>query len=278
MPIRVLDCTLREGLYAVNPASMDTESIINSLCAAGVDIIERGKLQDGSSSADMYKHLEALRYTNSACALMFDYGKFNENKLPSCKEKGSIIRISFYKKNLEEVSFSAEKVKSKGYKVFMQPSNIPEYSEAEILRLCKRANSVGADAVYIVDSFGSMFPEDLDRIMPVFKETVDDNVEIGFHSHNSIQLSFALSIKFIRNMSRNIIVDSSLCGIGRGAGNTKTELLLEYLNRHGCNYDTHIIWDCINNNILPLYKIGNWEYTPQRGLKGIKGIHPGRAE
>ena len=66
-------------------------------------------------------------------------------------------------------------------------------------------------------------------------DIVLENIEIGFHSHNNIQLSFALAIQFINKLKseRDIIVDSSLCGIGRGAGNVQTELLLEYLKKQG---------------------------------------------
>ncbi len=75
-------------------------------------------------------------------------------------------------------------------------------------------------------------------------------------------------------MKRDVIVDSTLCGIGRGAGNTKTELLLEYLNRKGYEYNLDYIWQGIEKNILPLYKKYNWEYTPQKALLGIKNLHP----
>ena len=98
--------------------------------------------------------------------------------------------------------------------------------------MCKRANFIGVNACYIVDSFGSMFPEDMDLILSIFEETLDNQIELGFHSHNNIQLSLALSIKFINDAKRDIIIDSTLQGIGRGAGNTKTELLLEYMNRY----------------------------------------------
>ena len=141
--------------------------------------------------------------------------------------------------------------------------------------MCERANYLGVDSVYIVDSFGSMFPEDLNSIVPVFKENVSSQTEIGFHSHNSIQMSLALTIQFINLMeNRSVSVDSSLCGIGRGAGNTKTELLLEYLNRKEIKYDMDIIRAAINKNILPLYKDYNWEYTPDRGYRGLRGLHP----
>lgn len=284
MAIEVLDCTLRDGAYIVNSifGKERIKNIISSLNHAGVNIIECGWLRDCESNKDsvFYNTLDEvfklLPVKKSKFALMFDYGKYDLKKLPQNNGIIDIIRIAFYKKSLDEISFAVEAVKSKGYQVFLQPSNIMEYSEQEILKLCNRAKFLGVDAAYIVDSFGSMFPEDLNKIIPLFKENLDKKTKIGFHSHNSIQLSLGLSIQFINNFfDRDAFVDSTLCGIGRGAGNTKTEIMLEYLNRFkGSNYDMPQIRECIDNNILDLYKQYNWEYRPYKGYKGILGVHP----
>lgn len=272
MGIKVLDCTLRDGAYVVNGnfGKERIQGIVDALNSAGIDIIEHGWLKDtqGDSNSVFYNQPDNIKNR----ALMFDYGKFDVNNLK--QGSNNIIRIAFYKKDLDEISFAAETVKNKGYKVFLQASNTLEYDECELEKLCKRANFIGVDAVYIVDSFGSMFPEDLDRIMPVYNETIDKNIQIGFHSHNNIQLSFALSIQFIKSLTRDIIVDSSLCGIGRGGGNLQTELLLEYLNNFGANYQTNYIRECITDYVEPLYKNYRWGYSPQMAYHGLKGIHP----
>ena len=278
MGIKVLDCTLRDGAYVLD--SMFGEEcisgIISSLSSCGIDIIECGWLKDfeKKEGSVFYNQPQDLIYQGKNLALMFDYGRYDVNKLKQ-KRNVDIIRIAFYKEDLDRISFVAEEVKNKGYKVFLQASNTIAYSEKEIETLCKRANFLGGDSVYIVDSCGSMYPENLDKIIAVYDEIVDKNIEIGFHSHNNMQLSLALSMQFIKCLSdRNILVDSSLCGIGRGAGNTQTELLVEYLNKNGSNYQTEFVWDCIKKYIAPLYKDYHWGYTPQMGLKGIKGLHP----
>ena len=272
MKIKVLDCTLRDGAYVTNGlfGDININGIKSCLKSAGVDIIECGWLKDFKHKKDsvFYKNTEGLLPNY---ALMFDYGKYNIQKL---LQGNGIIRIAFYKDDLDKISFVAETVKNKGYKVFLQASNTIAYSENELEHLCKRANFIGVDAVYIVDSFGSMFPEDLQKIIPIYEEIVDKNIEIGFHSHNNIQLSFALSIQFINNTEHNIIIDSSLCGIGRGAGNTQTELLLEYLNRQGSSYKTEFIREGIEKYIEPLYKKYNWSYNYQRAFRGLNGLHP----
>ncbi len=272
MGIKVLDCTLRDGAYV-------TEGIFGESCifgikaclkSAGVDIIECGWLKNFSHLRDsvFYENAEKLDLNT---AIMFDYGKFDIAKLS--KGEG-IIRIAFYKEDLDKISFAAEAVKNKGYKVFLQASNTVAYSESELEHLCRRANYIGVDSVYIVDSFGSMFPDDLQKIMPIYNEMVDKNIEIGFHSHNNIQLSFALSMQFINYMKRDIIVDSSLCGIGRGAGNTQTELLVTYLNKNGSAYKTEFIKEGIEKYITPLMQKYDWGYNYQRAYKGLNGLHP----
>ena len=282
MSIKLLDCTLREGAYVVDAhfGYNTIISIINLLSSSGIEIIECGRLANCCFDKNSVyfanpcniEHFIAKK--SAQIALMFDFGKYNVENIPRNNGAVDIIRIAFYKKNLDEISFIAEKVKEKGYKVFLQPSNIMEYNNSDLAKLCKRSNFIGIDAVYIVDSFGSMFPEDLTRFISFFDNYVDAKIDIGFHSHNSLQLSFALSMQFINSMQRNIIVDSSLCGIGRGAGITKTELLTEFLSRNNKNYNIDTIWQCLEKNILPLYKKYNWEYTPDKAYRGIHGLHP----
>lgn len=280
MGIKVLDCTLRDGAYCVDSFFGENciKNIVSSLCKSGVEIVECGWLKDietKNGSTFFNKPTDVSKYIEnktSKLSLMFDYGRFDFNSLEQNKGLIDIIRIAFYKKNLDEISFAAEEIKNKGYEVFLQASNVLDYSEKELEILCKRANYIGVNSVYIVDTFGSLFPEDLNRIMPIFDKTVNDNIEIGFHSHNNLQLSLALSIEFINKMNHNIIVDSTLCGMGRGSGNTKTELLLEYLNRRGKHYDTENIWDVIDKNIVPIKNV--WEYTPEKAIKGLHNLHP----
>ena len=278
--IKVLDCTLRDGAYVVdsNFGEQKIFDIITTLENAKIDIIEAGWLRDCKHDEgsvlynipnDAFKYIKGAKNTFS---LMFDYGRYDVSKLPQNDGLIDIIRIAFYKKSLDEISFVAEKVKNKGYKVFLQASNVQEYSKVDLIKLCKRANYIGVESCYIVDSFGSMFPEDMDIVLPLFEENLNESIQLGFHSHNNIQMSLALSIKFANTCNRDIIIDSTLSGIGRGAGNTKTELLLEYLNKYkNAEYNVDAIWKSLNNGILPN---ANWEYNFEKGFRGINNIHP----
>lgn len=281
MGIKVLDCTLRDGAYVLNSnfGEERISGIISALESVGVDIIECGWLRDVEKKygSVLYNQPGDLVYGNKNLALMFDYGRYDINKLEAkCDNNVDIIRVAFYKDDLYKIQNVVEIIKNKGYKVFLQASNTIAYTEKEIENLCSIANSFEVDSVYIVDSYGSMFPQDLDRIISMYKEFVSPKIEIGLHSHNNIQLSFGLALRFIESLpDRNIILDSSLCGMGRGAGNTQTELLLEYLVRKCIKeYNTKEIWNCIKKYIEPLYENYFWGYKPQNGYKGLNGLHP----
>ena len=60
---------------------------------------------------------------------------------------------------------------------------------------------------------------------------MSSSIRIGFHSHNNMQLSNALSQEFVRitQGKREVVVDATLSGMGRGAGNTPTELIVQYM-------------------------------------------------
>ena len=277
MKTQVLDCTLRDGAYVVESDFGESRirNIISALVKAKVDIVECGwlrnsKPQEGSVAFNSPLDAEKYLVDGTKYAMMFDFGKYDLANLPSRAGRVEIIRMSFYKRNLYDILPAIKTVQECGYQIYLQPSNIKEYAKEDVLELIKIANCAKVDALYIVDSFGSMFPNELEILMENFAQNVDPQIKIGFHSHNNIQLSFGLSIEFLTKMKRDIIVDSTLCGIGRGAGNTKTELILSYLKR----YDLEPIWDVISKEIEPIKSIKNWEYSVKTAQKGLRNMHP----
>ena len=106
MGIKVLDCTLRDGAYVVNGCfgKERIQGIFDTLSSAGVDIIECGWLKDAPQSPDCVFYNQPNNQTG--CAFMFDYGKYDIEKLQH--GQNNIIRIAFYKKDLDKISFAAE--------------------------------------------------------------------------------------------------------------------------------------------------------------------------
>ena len=138
-------------------------------------------------------------------------------------------------------------------------------------------NDIMPESVSVVDTFGAMYHDDLRRIVEQFDKELDTNIKLGFHSHNNQQLSFALTIHFIellKNSTRSIVVDSSLCGMGRGAGNTTTELIANYLNtKYSHDYDMNAIMDCIDLYMQYFIENYTWGYSTPYFIAGMYCCH-----
>ena len=286
--IQLLDCTLRDGSY-INGSRFGEgalKGIIRHLQDAKIDIIECGWLKDDPyKKGTAYYHVpdDALPFLeekngNATYVAMIDYNRYNVDTLPIYDGRTiDAIRVVFPKGKASEGAALAKPIREKGYRLYMQAANTLGYSDRELLDLIDIVNEVKPEGISIVDTFGAMFPEDLERITSIFLNNLDDNIRIGFHSHNNMQLSFALSIQFIRKMieaNRNCIVDSSLCGMGRGAGNTTTELLASFLNRacHG-NYDMDAIMDAIDIYMVPIQEKFRWGYSTPFFISGLYCSH-----
>ena len=118
---------------------------------------------------------------------------------------------------------------------------------------------------------------DLVHIFKQIDALLDKDIKIGLHAHDNLGLSCALAERMIElseETGRNIIVDGSLFGMGRGAGNAKTELLADYINKHcGGNYDLKILLATIDKYITPLLSQVHWGYDLSMYLCGSKHSH-----
>lgn len=286
--IKLLDCTLRDGGYVVDTIFGDyvIKGITKKLTDACVDIIEIGYVKDGvrkdgsttfSCMEEIKSFLPDYKNENTQYAVMIEYNKFDLTKLISSQESGiDIVRICFFKSDRFAVIDYANEIMNKGYKVFLQPMDTLGYSDLELLELIDAANKLNPDAFYIVDSYGSMYCDDLQRIYSLLNHNLHEDIFIGLHSHNNLQLSFML-IQELINLSlnkRNIIVDASADGIGRGAGNANTELVVDYLNRKmNKTYDMNEILDILDSYILKIRQTHSWGYNIPHFISGMYSVH-----
>lgn len=286
--IELLDCTLRDGAY-INGSDFGNSTIrgmIKRLQDAKVEIIECGWLKndphkEGSSffhvPSDLEPYLEA-KDPNVTYVTMIDWDRYDLDNLPVCDGKSiDAIRVVFPRGKGKEGLEVAKRIREKGYRIFCQAANTLGYTDKEILELIDCVNETRPEVISIVDTFGAMYPEDLIRILSLFDNNLHKSIKIGFHSHNNQQLSFALSIEFVRRMTergRNIIVDSSLCGMGRGAGNATTELVASFLNKkYSGNYDLDLIMDTIDLYMLPFQERFHWGYSIPNYIAGMYCSH-----
>ena len=193
--------------------------------------------------------------------------------------KIGIIRIAFHKHQREEAQRLCKALKENGFKVFFQPMYTLGYSDFELLDLINWANQNSPDAFYIVDSFGTMRGSDILRIYYLIDNNLSDKIKIGFHSHNNLQLSFSNAQALLElHSKRDIIIDTSVLGMGRGAGNLCTELMTQYINENiESKYDLIPILETMDEYIMPIYSLHPWGYSAPYYIAAINGCHPNYA-
>ena len=286
--IQLLDCTLRDGAYIVDSKFGTTamKGIINKMQNANVDIIECGWLKNSlheSGSTFFHVPSDVKQYLVSKSehvtyVVMIDWDRYDLDNLPENDGQSiDAIRVVFPYEKYREGMEVGNKIKEKGYQVFFQAANTLAYNDDDLVQLAEEANRVHPVSLSVVDTFGAMYNEDLERIVSVLDKHLDKDIKLGFHSHNNQQLSFSLTMRFVELLEkagRGTIVDSSLCGMGRGAGNATTELVANYLNRkqHG-NYDMNAIMDAIDMYMEYFQENYTWGYSTQYFIAGMYCCH-----
>lgn len=286
--IWLLDCTLRDGAY-INLSqfgALAIKGLIKKMQDSNIEIIECGWLKDsiykeGSSYFHMPSDIIPYLIDKNPCytyVAMIDYDRYNVDAMEDYDGKSiDAIRVVFpYGKHFQAIRVG-EKIRNKGYRVFYQLANTLAYSDEDLVEISVCMNEFKPEAIYVVDTFGAMYPEDVDRILGVIEPLLDKNIALGFHAHNNLQLAFANTIRFIeflRDIDRNMIVDSSLCGMGRGAGNTTTELIANYINiKYNGSYNMDAVMDAIDMYMENLKEKYTWGYSTQYFINGIYQCH-----
>ena len=293
--IKILDCTLRDGGRIIECAFPDheTKNISNRLADAKIDIIEVGFLRDwhkmdyrGDSTfftdVDQIRPFVDKTKTGVLYVAFVDYGMFDIDSLKPC-DGTSIdgIRFGFTKKDYEEsyddVLRYIRIIREKGYELFVQGVNSLNYTDKQLLDLVDTINLVHPYSFGIVDTFGAMYIEDVDRIYGLIDHNMDPDIYINFHSHNNYQLSFAFAQEVIKlsHGTRPIIIDATLNGMGKVAGNLNTELIVDYLVRkYHYDYELDDILDIIDDYIYKYSLNYKWGYSIPAMMAGIYKAHP----
>lgn len=287
MSVRITDCTIRDGGYLLNKNS-DPEfvkGIMKGLADAGIDFVETGFLQTNvtgetlvyGNSVDARKYLPEERKRTQFLGFC-DNSRYSDDNLDPYDGKSfKWLRISFAKHEIDESVEFCRKAQSKGYIVQFNPMDAISYTDQEREELIKKANRVKPGSMSIVDTFGAMYLEDLRHIFSQMDALLDEDIAIGLHSHDNLGLSTALAetmIMLAKETGRDVIIDGSLFGMGRGAGNASTELIASYLNKYnGANYDIPILLDTIEKYIVPLRNSIDWGYDLPMFVCGTEHAH-----
>lgn len=294
--VRVLDCTLRDGGRIIDCKFPDqeTKEIAKKLANAKIDIIEVGFLRDwrkveykGNSTfftdVDQIVPFIDRDNKNTIYAAFIDYGLCDIDTLkPYDGTSIDAIRLGFTKKNYnenkEDVLRWIHVIKNRGYKLFIQGVNSLNYSDRELLEIVDMVNEVHPYSFGIVDTYGAMYMDDVDRLYGLIDHNMLPDICINFHSHNNYQLSFAFAqevIKLSGTSNRQIIIDGTLGGMGKVAGNLNTELIVDFLVRKKhYDYEIEDILDMLDDYIYKYSLNHKWGYSTAAMMAGIYKSHP----
>lgn len=290
MKIKVLDCTLRDGGYINDWNFKDSQiiKILKSLENSNIDVIECGYLNDKKSQSDnttLFKNTKNIdkfikNINRVQKVVMINHGDYDVKNLPH-KDKTNIdgIRLAFHKEKLDDALKEAKKIINLGYKLYIQPMVTKNYTDLEFLSMIEKVNELNPYSFYIVDSFGSMTLDEFHKYLILADSNLDIGISLGYHSHNNMQLAFSNAVSICgMNLKRDVIIDASIYGIGRGAGNLNTELIADFLNKsYDKAYDTLPLLEVIDELLSSLMKKRPWGFSPAQFLSASYDCHPNYA-
>jgi len=289
--IYLLDCTLRDGGYLNNWdfKFLWIKEIIKKLTYAQIDFVEVGFLQNivYNSDKSIFNSIENIQNVlpkskyNTLFSAMIALGKNNINikDIQSFNNILDVIRITFHFDNKKETDTAfqyCDSLKKMGYKVCMQPVGSSLLTDRELVDLTARINQYKPYAFYLVDTLGTLTPKQATHKITIIDMYLLNEIKIGFHSHNNLQLSFSNSISLIsETLKHDLILDCSLMGMGRGAGNLPTELIATYYNNSCENkYNLKFILKIIDEVINPLSHQFKWGYNMYYFMSALYNCHP----
>lgn len=286
--VKVLDATIRDG-GLVNGFYF-TDEFVNELyrtnVKAGVDYMEFGY----KASKDMFDvnkfgkwkfcdedDIRAIVGDNNSdlkISVMADVGRCDYKK-DIIDRKDSVIdmvRVATYINTMPAAIHMIEDAKEKGYEVTCNIMAISNAQEADLDTALKMLAETNVDGVYLVDSYGSLYPEQIRALSDKYVDAMDAAGKyVGIHAHNNQQLAFANTIEACTvGVS---YLDATMSGMGRGAGNCNMELLLGFLRNP--KYSLNPVLKFLQNQMLPLKKTGLvWGCDVQYMLTGQQNQHP----
>ena len=289
--IKILDATIRDG-GLVNNFGFSDEFVRNLYLAnvkAGVDYMEFGYKAD----TDMFNESEFGKWkfskdedirkivgdnnTDLKISVMADVGRtnFKRDILPRSESPIDMIRVATYIYQLPLAIEMIEDAHAKGYETTVNIMAISKVQEDELVKGLELLCKTNVDVIYLVDSFGVLFPEQALRLTQLYKELSDKyGKKIGVHTHNNQQLAFANTIESMRAGASYL--DGTVSGMGRGAGNCHMESLLSLLRNP--KYRISPILDFIAAEMPKLKESGaKWGFDIPYMLTGALNIHPSSA-
>lgn len=281
--IKVLDCTIRDGGLMNNwefPREMVRE-VYKGLVDAGVDYVELGyradKAQFDPKAHGPWRFCDeedlrdvAFESEGTKISVMCDVGRTDPATfLPREESIVSMYRVACYAKEVDKAIELAQHAKDLGYEVCVNIMAASHVLELELNEALEQLAATNFDAVYLVDSFGYFYSEQIHYLADKYMTALPGK-EVGIHCHNNQQLAFANTVEgIIKGVN---YLDGSIFGMGRAAGNCTTELLLGFLKNP--KYNIGPVLDLIQKYFVGMKEELKWGYEVPYLVTGVLNKHP----
>ena len=289
--IKVVDCTLRDGGLVNNFAFTDefVKDLYLANIKAGVDYMEFGyKASKEIFNPDNFgkwkfcneKDIRAIvgdNKTDMKISVMADVGRtdFKKDILNKKDSVIDLVRVATYINTIPAAIEMLEDAKKKGYETTVNIMAVSKVNDDDLDGGLELLGQSSVDVIYLVDSFGAFYPEQIERLCDKYLNIAAKyNKKIGIHAHNNQQLAFANTIEAAAQGVS--LLDATMMGMGRGAGNCAMELLLSFLKNP--KYNVFPVLKFIEEHMLPLKESGAvWGYDIPYLLTGRLNQHPSAA-
>lgn len=287
--LELLDCTLRDGGY-INDWEFGHNVITGTykrLDAAGTDYIEVGFIDDRRMfdinrsivpNTECYNEIfKNVTKKHAIPVAMIDYGTCSiDNIGPVDSTFIDGIRVIFKKEKIEKALPFCKAIKEKGYKLFIQAVSITAYSDMELLEYVNKINEIKPFAFSIVDTYGLLDKKKLTNYFNLIDNNLDPEIKIGYHAHNNFQLAFSNAMRFLELVTdHELVVDSTVYGMGKSAGNCPSELISMHMNQYyGKQYDINQYLEILDTDLMTVYKQHYWGYRYNFYISAMQNCHP----
>ena len=282
--IKVLDCTVRDGGIMNKWKFEDrfVKSVYDACVDAGIDYMEIG--YKSSESAFSRSEVGPWRFCDDKdirrvigdeepkvkLSAMCDIGRIDFEDIPPKDESAiSMMRVACYAHQVDKAIKLAHECMDKGYETTINLMAVSKVNERDLDEALSDIARSRVPIFYLVDSFGSMYCETIQMLMEKYKKAMPDKT-IGIHAHNNMQLAMSNTVSAIIHGAN--MLDATLLGMGRGAGNCPMEILIAFLKNP--KYRLLPLLKAIQNEVMPWQQKIDWGYHVPYLITGSMNEHP----
>jgi 4-hydroxy 2-oxovalerate aldolase len=282
--LKVMDCTVRDG-GLMNKWQFSDEfvrGVYTGCLEAGIDYMEIGYKSSerafSRSEVGPWKFCDEKDVrrivgdndTKLKLSAMADIGRIDQDDIPEKSESVlDMIRVACYVHQIDKAIVLAEHCLDKGYEVTINLMAVSKVNEPDLDQALNDLSQSRVPVIYVVDSFGSMYCDSIEYLIKKYKKALPGK-EIGIHAHNNMQLAMSNTITSLIHGAT--MLDATLLGMGRGAGNCPVEILIAFLKNP--KYRLLPLLDVIQNHIKPLQDKIEWGYHVPYLITGSMNEHP----